>query len=83
MSQYEPLTESERGRLEAAERMIDAVISGDVQLGVKAKQFFGEYRYSHPKAPEPNCETCFQNENLEGYPDPECPECKGAGYVTT
>ena len=25
------------------------------------------------------CKTCQDNENLEGYPDPDCKECKGTG----
>lgn len=25
------------------------------------------------------CETCKENENLEGYPDPDCKECDGTG----
>ena len=30
--------------------------------------------------PDPDyCITCQQNEKLEGYPDPDCPECKGTG----
>ena len=29
----------------------------------------------------PKCETCIDNPNLEGYPDPGCKTCKGLGYT--
>jgi hypothetical protein len=40
---------NEKRRLEAAERMIDAVVDKDVDLGIKARHFFGEYRHAFPK----------------------------------
>lgn len=40
-------------RLEAAERMIDAVLDEKVKLGVKVKHFFGEYRAKYPEPYKP------------------------------
>ncbi len=29
------------------------------------------------------CQSCQYNPQLEGYPDPDCPECKGSGKSLT
>lgn len=49
---YEARAAENAQRLVDAERMIDAAVNDIANLGIKAKQFFGEYRAKYPETAE-------------------------------